>query len=228
MSQLGQVSSRFGQPGLEVPAHHHRQALLVVGLRGAATIATRDEAWAVPPDAMLWLAGDTPHRIRTGPDHRSLILAFPPELIARPTGLVEANGFVHDLVDRVAHTREPARRDRLAAVLVDELAEPVRESARLAQVTELVDRHTLTSVAEIARALGMSERTFRRWFSAEVGTTFTRWHQARLVERAVACLRRGASIKRVAADLGYASPSAFTAMFKRVTSRSPERYLGVR
>ena len=77
----------------------------------------------------------------------------------------------------------------------------------------------------LARELGMSERSFRRWFLADVGASFTRWHQQQLVDRAIERLHRGDSVKCVAADLGYASTSAFIAMFKRVMNVSPQRYL---
>lgn len=225
MLQSGQVSSRFGQPRLRVPMHSHREALLVVSLRGNATVGTGDQDWALPPRSMLWLAGDTPHQVHTTADHHSLVLAFPPELVARDTGWIEASGFVHDLVARVGHAPDSERRDRLTAVLIDELVEPTQANVRLRRVTELVTQHPATSVATVAREVGMSERTFRRWFRADVGTSFTRWHQQRMVDRAIEQLRRGDSVKCVAADLGYANPSAFSAMFKRVTNVSPQRYL---
>jgi len=74
----------------------------------------------------------------------------------------------------------------------------------------------------------MSERTFRRWFHADVGTSFTRWQKQRIGDRAIQHLLRGDSVKCVAADLGYTSTSAFIAMFKRVIGVSPQRYLHLR
>jgi AraC-like DNA-binding protein len=224
MLQSGQVLSWFGHASV-VPMHSHREAQLVVSLRGIATIGTGDQDWAVTPRSMLWLASDMPHRVHTTADHQWLVLSFPPELVARATGWVEASGFVHDLVERVGHAPDPERRARLTAVLVDELVELVPVNARLRRVTELVTLHPATSVAALARAVGMSERTFRRWFRADVGTSFTRWHQQRVVDRAIEQLDRGDSVKCVAADLGYTSTSAFIAMFKRVMNVSPQRYL---
>ncbi|WNG24737.1 AraC family transcriptional regulator [Cystobacter fuscus] len=224
MLQSGQVLSRFGHAGV-VPMHRHREAQLVVSLHGTAIVGTGDQDWTVTPRSMLWLASDTPHRVHTTADHYWLVLSFPPELVARATGWVEVSGFVHDLVERIGHAPDPERRARLTAVLVDELVEPVPVNARLRRVTELVMLHPSTSVAALARAVGMSERTFRRWFRADVGTSFTRWYQQRVVDRAIEQLDRGDSVKCVAADLGYTSTSAFIAMFKRVMNVSPRRYL---
>jgi AraC-like DNA-binding protein len=224
MLQSGQVSSRFGHASV-MPMHSHREAQLVVSLRGTATIGTGDQEWAVPPRSMLWIAGNTSHRVHTTADHHWLILSFPPEFVARATGWIKASGFVHDLVERIGHAPDSERRDRLTAVLLDELVEPVPANARLRRVTELVTQHPATSVAALARAVGMSERTFRRWFRADVGTSFTRWYQQHIVERAIQQLDRGDSVKCVAADLGYTSTSAFIAMFKRIMNVSPQRYL---
>jgi AraC-like DNA-binding protein len=224
MLQSGQVVSRFGYANV-VPMHSHREAQLVISLHGTATIDTGEQDWAVTPRSMLWLSGDTPHRVHTTDDHRWLVLSFPPGLVTRATGWIGASGFLHGLVERVGHAPDPERRARLTAVLVEELVDPVPVDARLLRVTELVTLHPTTSVAALARAVGMSERTFRRWFRADVGTSFTRWHQQRVVDRAIERLDRGDSVKCVAADLGYSSTSAFIAMFKRVMSVSPRRYL---
>jgi AraC-like DNA-binding protein len=208
--------------------HSHSEALLVLSLRGSATIGTSSEDFELPPGSLLWIAGHTPHRVQTSADHHSLILSFPHELIARATGRCESSGFVHDLIARISQAAASARRERLTAVLVDELAEPVPESTRLSHVSELAARRPALSVASMAREIGMSERAFRRWFLADVGTSFTRWQQERCAQRAISRLQRGDSVKCVAADLGYTSPSAFSAMFKRVMNVTPQHYLRAR
>lgn len=224
MPQSGQVLSRSGQANVLLPMHSHHEAQLIVGLSGAAIVGTVDEEWELPPRSMLWVEGDLSHRVRTSVDHRALVLSFPPHLVARTTGWVRASGFVHDLVERVAKAPDSERRDRLAAVLVDELVEPLPVNERLERVVGLVARYPAMRAAALARGLGMSERSFRRWFRADVGTSFTVWHQRRIVERAVERLHHGDSVKSVATDLGYTNPSAFIALFKRVTGVTPRRY----
>lgn len=225
MSHSGQISSRTGHARVQVAMHSHAEALLVVNLRGSATIGTADREFALPPRSLLWVAGHTPHRVHTSADHHSLILSFPHDLVARATGLLEASAFVHDLVARVSQTADAERRARLAAVLIDELAEPLPASARLRRVTDLAQQRPAPTLAALAREVGMSERSFRRWFRAEVGTSFTSWHRELTVARALQQLERGESVKSVALSLGYESPSAFTAMFKRKMKVSPQHYL---
>ncbi len=87
MSQTGQVVSQLGHASA-LPLHSHREPMLIVDLRGTMTIGTGDqtnETWALAPHGMLWLAGGTPHHVRTTADHHWLALAFPPALVARPT-----------------------------------------------------------------------------------------------------------------------------------------------
>ncbi len=55
--------------------------------------------------------------------------------------------------------------------------------------------------------------------------TFVTWRQHLRVSEAISTLALGTSVSATADAFGYASPSAFIAMFKQVTGRSPQRYL---
>ena len=71
---------------------------------------------------------------------------------------------------------------------------------------------------------GMSRRTFTRLFRSETGVTFATWRQnVRLIE-AMSRLSTGQSVTAVAFDVGYSSPSAFTAMFRRAFGVPPTQY----
>ena len=76
---------------------------------------------------------------------------------------------------------------------------------------------------ELAKAAGMSRATFALHFKATAGVGplgyLTEWRM-RLAERALR--QNGASIAKLAASLGYASESAFSHAFKRVTGRAPK------
>ena len=76
---------------------------------------------------------------------------------------------------------------------------------------------------ELAKAAGMSRATFAFHFKAAAGIGplgyLAEWRM-RLVERALR--QNGASIAKLAQSLGYASESAFSHAFKRVTGRAPK------
>jgi len=102
-------------------------------------------------------------------------------------------------------------------------AEPRLRALCLAMLDDLSQDGTLE---DWAGRLGASGRTLARLFLRETGLSFGAWRrQARLAE-AVARLTQGSSIAEIAAALGYESPSAFTAMFRRELGESPRRYVG--
>lgn len=76
---------------------------------------------------------------------------------------------------------------------------------------------------ELAKAAGMSRATFALHFKEAAGVGplgyLTEWRM-RLAERALR--QSGASIAELAESLGYASESAFSHAFKRVTGRAPK------
>lgn len=81
---------------------------------------------------------------------------------------------------------------------------------------------------ELARAAGMSRSTFAERFTTVAGVAplayLTNWRM-RLAQKR---LREGdAGVAEIASSLGYASESAFSTAFKRVTGASPRAYRGV-
>ncbi|MFQ6748227.1 helix-turn-helix transcriptional regulator, partial [Bordetella pertussis] len=71
---------------------------------------------------------------------------------------------------------------------------------------------------------GLSRRNLTRLFRAQTGASFNAWRQKVLLMEALARLSRGEQITAVALDLGYGSPGAFTAMFRRALGVSPREY----
>jgi len=75
--------------------------------------------------------------------------------------------------------------------------------------------------------VGASVRTVSRLFRSELGTTFAQWRQQVLLAKALSMAARKRPMAHIAAELGYASPSAFTAMVKRSVGLPPKRFLAV-
>ncbi|MGP3999213.1 GlxA family transcriptional regulator [Streptomyces sp. 8N706] len=78
---------------------------------------------------------------------------------------------------------------------------------------------------DIAAHAGMSTRTLNRRFREQTGTTPLQWlHRAR-IRRAQHLLETTAHpVDRIAAQVGFGSPTAFRDRFKRVTGTSPHAY----
>lgn len=77
-----------------------------------------------------------------------------------------------------------------------------------------------------ARDSGASPRTVARLFRQELGTSFAQWRQQVLLARALALAARRLPMSHIAAELGYASASAFSAMVRRSVGQPPSRFFG--
>jgi AraC-like DNA-binding protein len=57
-----------------------------------------------------------------------------------------------------------------------------------------------------------------------LGTTFVQWRQQVLLAKALAMAARKLPMGTIASELGYASPSAFTAMVRRSVGAPPSEF----
>ena len=127
------------------------------------------------------------------------------------------------------------RESRLRALVLDELrrARPVPlgvdlpRDKRLRALCEAVldDPTRHVTLEGWAQSCGASPRTVARLFRSELGTSFVQWRQQVLLARAVTLAARKLPMARIAAELGYASASAFSAMVRRSVGAPPSRFL---
>jgi AraC-like DNA-binding protein len=125
---------------------------------------------------------------------------------------------------------------RIVALILDEIAAlpslaldlPMPRDPRVRRICQALraDPGATSTLDEWARTAGASSRTLARRFARETGLTFADWRQQARLLAAMARLAAGESITTIALDLGYDSPSAFSAMFRRALGTSPSRYLG--
>jgi len=73
---------------------------------------------------------------------------------------------------------------------------------------------------------GASSRTLARLFAGETGMRFVDWRRQARLAVALVRLAEGEDVAAVARVLGYASPSAFTAMFRQSLGKAPREYFG--
>ncbi len=106
------------------------------------------------------------------------------------------------------------------------LPHPQTGDKRLRALCEAVMRAPggRATLAEWATDVGASERTAARLFRDELGLSYQQWRQQAILAHALPLLTRGQSISAVAAASGYASDSAFSAMFKAAMGQSPSHF----
>lgn len=125
--------------------------------------------------------------------------------------------------DAASHRAAIAAYERMLARFL-----PVDEQGRqINAIIDWLDGHPqVTRVAEVADAVGLSERSLQRLVLSRVGLTPKWLIQRRRLHDAVARLKAGGRpLADLAADLGYTDQAHFTHDFRTVTGLTPGRYL---
>jgi AraC family transcriptional activator FtrA len=141
-------------------------------------------------------------------------------LIRRDWGAPAANSVARRLVVQ-------PHRDGGQAQFIEAPVPEAREGGRLAQLLEGLrkDPARETSIAALARAAGMSRRTFLRRFKANTGTTPGEWIARARIARARELLSAsGTAIEEVAAAAGFGSAATLRHHFRKHVRISPAAY----
>lgn len=226
--------------GGEEPTHQHPQGQLIWPLRGVAKIATPQHIWLLSPGRALWIPGGTPHGLQAIESVITQNIYFNASF-SRLHG-EQCRGFsttplLDTLLEAGLEEPLPAGRGALIhALLGDEFSRlpasglchvPLPRDRRLRQVCDTLCRelgHT-EPLAWWGKKVGASERTLARLFREETQLSFSEWKQQLRLLEAVCNLARGVAVSQLACELGYGSPSAFIAMFRKKLGVSPQRYL---
>ncbi len=204
------------------------------------SVMTPDGSWVVPPARAVWLPASVAHRIHADGRLSLRSVFFPPGVVAslpRRCCVVGVPPLLRELVIELV-SRPPSdpgpTRTRIAALLVDLLAElaqeplilPMPRDSRARRLAQLLAAHPgdRRSLEEWARHVGASPRTLQRSFRAESGMGFRQWRQQLRLHRALVLLAARSPVTQVALQVGYESPSAFVAMFRKALGTTPGRY----
>jgi AraC-like DNA-binding protein len=228
-----------------VAPHRHRRAQLLYAAEGVMRVTTPAGTWVVPPHRAVWIPPDTEHEIRMIDAVAMRTIYISRRAAARlPAAcvVVEVSALLRELI--LAAMQEPilyphgGRGEAIARLLLHEIAAveavplhvPMPHDRRLKRLCRSVlDRlGDDVTLDELAADAGASVRTVARLFRQDMGTSFTSWRQQARLAEALTRLAMGMPVAVVAGDLGYASPSAFAAMFRRVLGTPPQRYFGDR
>jgi AraC-like DNA-binding protein/quercetin dioxygenase-like cupin family protein len=234
------------QKGWRIDTHMHREAQLVYAARGTMQVTTPKGRWLVPPDRAVWVPARLPHAIDVLADIEMRTLYFDLAWLAREERsesleaefVVRVSPLLHQAILALFDGRDdPRRSDLLVRLALLELHQaedpttfiPLPQEVRCRRAAELVlaDPAGLHEIDALARQVGTSARTLSRLFSAETQLSFKSWCQRARIAAAIEKLSMDptASVKQIAADLGYASLSAFSHAFRQVTGKTPTEFV---
>jgi AraC-like DNA-binding protein len=228
---------RFRHDGrFDGPIHAHERGQIFALDRGLALIRSGAGDWIMPCGRLCWLPAGVPHGVLTlGPVAGISLYLDAADLPPRPA-VLRAPPLALSLLARIGEVErdDPGRRDRLLAVLLDELRAAPEEPLRLPTPRDPRLRRMAAALAadpadprrldDWAAALGLPKRSLVRRFKAETGLSFVQWrHHARLI-RAAALLGDGVSVTEAALAVGYDSVSAFITRFRAGFGVTPGRF----
>jgi AraC-like DNA-binding protein len=212
---------------------------LLWGHGGAFSVELPDGSWLVPPDRAIWIPPQTSHRLQVG-GRLSLFALYWNARLSRDRSplpmLVARSPLLVALCARIQACGgldvRRARDRRLLAVLGDELRAaprdalmpPLPRDARAVRAAEQLLLSPSEPLTRIARRSGASPRTLARRFREETGYGIAAWRRRAWLVRAAEQLVSGRAVTAVALAVGYDSPSAFVAAFKRATGMTPGAY----
>lgn len=232
----GQMNS-----GLEVVPHRHVRAQLAFAAEGVIRVITDTGTWLIPPQQAVWIPGNILHHVVAETDVLVRHLHIDASVAARyPTvcAVMDVPPLVRELIKRVVnftqHYSPDGREARLVHVLMDELealqpAElylPLAKDRRILRIMQrlMQDPANEQSAQAWAQEVGASRRTLTRLFQKETNMSFNAWRKQLRLQEAINRLSRGDSVTNVALSLGYASPSAFVAMFRQTLGKPPKQF----
>jgi AraC-like DNA-binding protein len=223
--------------------HAHTRHQLLYAFSGTLRLEAGNGLYLLPPQRAVWIPAGVLHRttlkqVRSG----SVFLA--PSLVPTETArvrIIAAAPIVREMV-RYA-LRWPASRDpcdQLANAWFRTIgllcAEWIRDempfhlpAARTGQVAMAME-YTLENLESAttgaaAQAAALSERHFRRRFTAETGIPWRLFlHQARMLRAMELLVEADAHITDVALAVGFNSLSAFANSFRRFSGQTPSQY----
>ncbi len=215
--------------------HTHSDHQLAWAASGVLTVLTGEATWVLPPTRALWIPAGLPHETASEgrATMRSLYIrpGLSPVRWTDPTP-VAASPLLAELIGYLGEPDLAAGHRAHAEILLSDLLTPVPVTTiavrlpsaptarRVAQAlrADPADRRTLQ---QWGREVGASERTLARAFAAEAGLPFGRWRTLLRLQAALSMLAAGEAVSRVAGRVGYDTPSAFVAAFRRATGQTP-------
>lgn len=242
VTQLPQPLMLYAQtlpPRHGFPLHVHNWHQFIYATSGTLVVHVQEALYVITPEQGIWVPQGTWHTTGTlnGARFRSLCLAQVPQLLVPPAFAVYAmSPLLKALIIELDHCgRDPQQRcyqHKIHALIYEQLCRLKPQEFRLPwprhpQLQRLCESlyanpSDTRSLGEWGQQLGACSRTLLRHFERETGLTMRAWRQKLRLFLALEWIdHHNKSITQLAMDLGYASPSAFTSMFKTHLGLTP-------
>jgi AraC-like DNA-binding protein/mannose-6-phosphate isomerase-like protein (cupin superfamily) len=221
--------------------HAHPRGQLLYAIEGVMIVRSAAGTWVVPPNRAVWLTAGLEHEVKMSGEVKIRTVFIDATIIRslpERNCVIDVSPLLRELVVAAVQVpldyAEDSRDARLMRLLADEIREsnvlplhlPVPADARIRSICEALieDPANASTADQWARHLDVTAKTVHRLFVKETGMTFSQWREQARLLFALRRLATGERIIDVALDCGYASQSAFTAMFRRHFGKTPTEF----
>ncbi|WMJ70934.1 helix-turn-helix transcriptional regulator [Stenotrophomonas sp. 24(2023)] len=235
------VGARLTMAGSRrTPRHQHARGQLLGAASGLLRIEAGPLHWLLPAGHLAWLPPALPHALASIGAFDGWSLYFSADRCAalpdtarlfQPSALLQAAiprvlGWPAGPLQSTHHRLLGVMADEIAASTPLPLAMPQPADRRLRRIATALARtpHDNRGMDAWASLAGLSTRSLARHWQASTGMGLAEWRQRLRVLLALPRLLEGEAVTTVALSLGYDTPSAFIAVFKRELGLTPTGY----
>lgn len=218
--------------------HTHAWGQVTYAIEGVIRVTVGNSTWIVPPFRAIWIPPGKLHEIAVLEKARLRTLYVDSSRApfkGANCEVLAVSALLRELILTLSQVDDQEPREAwLTALILDELSRSATRPIRVALPTEkrlkalcdalITDPASSLTLRDWSRHAGASERTLARLFEQDLGMTFGQWRQQVRLAHAAPLIASGQPLARVAAELGYASQSAFSAMFKKTFGQSPSTF----
>lgn len=221
-----------------ISMHRHVWGQFTYTPEGMMQIIANDSTWFVPPLRAIWIPSGVEHEVRIIEPSQLRVLYFHADHVPFKGSeclVLEVGPLLRELIAAMETITAGSEREaHLATVVIDEIQAakhlpihlPMPRDKRLKSLCEilLAEPASRLTLEDYARQVGASSRTLSRLFESELNMSFSAWRQQMRLSQAFPLVTSGLPLSQVAEELGYASQSAFSAMFKKTFGESPSNF----
>lgn len=228
-------------PESVVDYHDHSRSQLLYAISGVMTVITNKGLWVIPPERAVWIPPRIPHKVLAS-NHISLRSLYfnkgfcddEPE----DCHVLSVSPLLRELI--IEAVKLPrlyplgGAEERLVGVIRDQLQQmdvtpvnlPIPKEPRLKAIYRHLDKDPADNrtLEDWGKEVGASKRTLARLFMTETTLTFGQWKRQIILTKSLTRLAEDEPVTTVAFDMGYKSPSAFIAMFRKALGKTPSKY----
>jgi AraC-like DNA-binding protein len=224
----------------QLAPHQHPYGQLTLALDGILRVTALHSSWIVPPLRAIWIGPNIEHEITVLESARLrpvYVLADRDPFAGSPGKVLEVSPLLRELVmalEQLDPVQLTPRATMIGQLILDELPRletrplrvPLPQDKRLRALCDqlLASPGDSQTLEEWASQVGASERTLARLFEKELGMGFSQWRQQVRLAHAATLIAGGLPLSQVADQLGYASQSAFSAMFRKTFGTTPSAF----